>query len=584
MLAFVRNLENEGGLDAFQPVRIKILRNITLDLIVPYLTWHFNRDGLKAVVDSGGFDTVVQDVMSREIDDERMNIMVLALSLDRFQPDYDTAPWTPDGLAGRLFSLFELVSSRTRALIVINTFIRPRYPEHGILGGAIDTSLDARIGKVNRMIEDYAAQNPSRFCLLDWERIVMVLGYDAALDRRFDYLAAAPFRPAFLDLYAGLIARAGRALHGKNRKCLVLDCDGTLWGGIVGEDGMDGISLDRNTYPGKAYHDFQKTVVKLCGRGVLIALCSRNNEEDVWDVMDNHPACLIGRNHIAAARINWEDKVENIRGIARELNIGTDSVVFVDDSPVECHRVRTALPEVHVLNVPEKTYDLPDLLYRDGFFDGLSISPEDINRTTMVQAERKRRKDRECFEDLDSYLATLGLEARIHCLRESEIPRVSQLTLKTNQFNLRTVRYSEAGIREFIEKPGASVFTLSVRDTFGDYGLTGVFMAVQDGAGVFVDTLLLSCRVLGRKVEHAFVSHCLETVTRQWTPSFWKAEYVKTGKNSQVSDLWGMFGFKKTADIDGTSGYCAEPGDLVFHAVPYINVIPDEAFDDQRQS
>jgi FkbH-like protein len=229
-------------------------------------------------------------------------------------------------------------------------------------------------------------------------------------------------------------------------------------------------------------------------------------------------------------------------------------------------------------------YDLPDLLYRDGLFDSLAVSTEDADRTAMVQVERRRLENRNNFEDLDDYLASLKLEAMIHPLRETEIPRVSQLTQKTNQFNLRTVRYSESGIREFYENSDASVFTLSVRDTFGDYGLTGVFIAVADGGSVFIDTFLLSCRILGRKLEQAFVSHCRETVTKMRKPSVWQAEYVKTGKNSQVSEFWDMFGFKKAGGTDRTMIYRAEAADISLHPVPYIKVISNESCDDQRQS
>ena len=227
-------------------------------------------------------------------------------------------------------------------------------------------------------------QHRAQFFLVDFERIIRLLGEEKTIDYRFWYTSKALFKKDFLNAYAQEIVKIAKALKGRTKKCLVLDCDNTLWGGIIGEDGISGIKLDKHIYPDKLYYEFQQNVINLHERGIIIALCSKNNEEDVWEILDNHPSCLLKRRHVAAWRINWDDKSSNIKSIANELNLGIDSFVFVDDSPLECELVKKMLPDVTVLQVPQKLYTYPKILLHDGWFDTLHISEEDKNPYTNV--------------------------------------------------------------------------------------------------------------------------------------------------------------------------------------------------------
>lgn len=575
ILGLVNKIDSDPPIELGDPVKILFLRNFTIESIEPHLKYHFYRSGLSTKVFWGGYDTIQQDVLSPDLNKREYEIIVVALLVDQFIPDHEISNWSVDSASDRLFALYDLIRSQTDSIIVINQFLRPLYLESGFAGAVREDSLSFKISQLNHRSVQYAAKYPSQFFVVDCERLVMRMGESNSIDKRLGYLAKAPFKQAFLGLYAEEIAKVGRALKGKSKKCLILDCDNTLWGGIVGEEELHGIALDRNEYPGKAFYDFQKSVLKLFESGVLIALCSKNNENDVWDVLENHPHCLIKKDHLAAYRINWDDKANNIVEISEELNLGIDSFVFVDDSDVECHLVSQLLPEITVRQVPSELSEHPTLLLREGLFDTLTFSQEDKFRTEMYRSESKRRKLSMQIKDINTYLASLEIKAIIHLAKEHEIPRIAQLTQKTNQFNLTTKRYSEGQIRQFINNPDSKVFTLTVKDKFGDLGLTGILIAERQNDCAKIGTLLLSCRVLGRKVEIEFIHYCIQQLSQEWNPKQWKTEYIPTRKNPQVSDLWEKFGFSSETLPNGTKTYQSDQKQLVITKVPFIETIEE---------
>jgi FkbH-like protein len=537
--------------------------------IEPYLKWRLYQNEIAPSISFGGFDTVMQDILggAYKVNDADPDIIVLSLLPDLYVPDFEMGAWRADDVSESLIDLFDQLESRTDASVVLNTFPRPAYSK---LGSTADGAY--KVSRVNDAIFQYAFGKPSQFFVVDWEILLMTLGESSSYDRRFWYLAKAPFKPLFLDLYAKEIAKIGRALRGKNKKCLVLDCDNTLWGGIVGEDGLEGITLDRNEYPGNAYYDFQKSVLGLVKQGVVVALCSKNDEKDMWRAIDEHPHSLLKREHFAAHRINWDDKASNLESLARELNLGLDSIVFVDDSDFECGLIRQLLPEVTVRQVPKQLSEYPRLLRVEGLFDKLTYSDEDQTRTQMYRDESVRRTHSGLFQNVEAYLESLELRADIHPVREHEVQRVAQLTQKTNQFNLTTRRYTEGQIRAFAEDPNAAVLALSVQDRFGDSGLTGVLIAVKEGSRIRVDELLLSCRILGRRLEHAFVHESIDRLDQEWGPDEWVAEYIPTSKNDQVARFWDQFGFTGSDQSDGTRHYLAAGGQLKISPVPFISL------------
>lgn len=556
------------------PIQLSVLRNFTVEGIEPLLKYRCLTSGLKPNIVFGNYDMVRQEILdtTSHLYTTTPDIIVTALYLETYLSDGWHSGWNSAEVMNNLAELYSDIARNTDAIIAVNTFIAPFYSNFGITNNAELPSRFCETQLLNHLVRQFVRDNPSRFILVDWERIVLLLGEGESMDYRFWYMSKSPFKKKFLDLYALEIVKIARALKGKTKKCLVLDCDNTLWGGIIGEDGLQGIKLDHHSYPGNTFYEFQNRILNLHERGVLISLCSKNNEQDVWDVLDKHPHCRIKREHLSAWRVNWQDKASNIKALAEELNLGLDSFVFIDDSPTECGLVRDLIPEVTVLQVPDKLYLYPQLLDKDGLFDTLTLSAEDRLRSRMYSDESIRKYEQAKYETLDQYLLSLSLSITVHQVKANEMLRVAQLTQKTNQFNLTTRRYSEAHIAGYINDPAWAVISLSVKDKFGDSGLTGVLIASHDGESAIIDTLLMSCRVLGRNIETAFVLRALDLIERAWRIKIWKAEYIKTQKNQQVAGLWDNIGFTVVSCNDDHTVYELTNRQLLRDTIPYITI------------
>jgi len=555
---------------ATSSVRILILRNYSAEYLEPFLRAYFLRAGFDVTVVFGGYDTVFQDIATPTFP-ENADLVVVSLVLDALAPDWLDGRFTEEDVAARVVGLLDACLEHASVPVVFNTFIRPLgNPSPPALQ---EGSVETKIAGLNDLLRKAAAARAPRAVLLDFERLVMMLGVEQALDARMAYLAAAPFRQGFLGAYAFELFKLGRALKGGTKKCLILDCDGTLWGGVLGELGAEGIALDRNEYPGRAYYDFQRSVVRLAERGVMVALCSKNNPEDVLAVLDQHPHCLLKREHLVGTRINWEAKEKNIASLVEELNIGMDAVVFVDDSPIECERVAAFLPAVTVRQVPRHPFLLPSLLDAEGLFDSLATTQEDRQRARLYQAEARRRQAEVTFDSPESFLASLQLAARVAPAAPGQFPRVAQLTQKTNQFNLTARRYSEAEVAAMAADPDWAVYTMTPSDRFGDLGLSAVLLAHRVGDTVHFDSFLMSCRILGRELERQFIAVAAKELRARWMPQRWTADYCPTQKNQQVSRFWEKFGFTDAQTLEnGTVAYTCDDADLRADRIPFITV------------
>lgn len=549
----------EASDDAWRDeVRIHVLRNYTTEQLDPYLKFHLLRDDLALAITHGGYGTVAQELLDPESQALSANpdVIVLSLLIDFLDPEVGTSGWSSRIAIEELDTYVDLLLSKTTSLVIANCLI----PPVEMLDKHPSDSLLAEIDRVNDHLLHLAHTNDSRLVICDWRSLPGVDDLGAVIDFRFWKSSQAPFRSEFLDAYARGIASYVRAIKGLSKKCLILDCDNTLWGGVIGEDGIAGIALDTDSTPGLYYRQFQEQVVALQDQGIMIALCSKNNEADVWRVLDDHKSAVLKQAHLVAWRINWEDKASNIAAIVHELNIGMDAVVFVDDSPREMALVAEKLPEVCLLQVPENLEDYGGLLTRDDFFTSVAMSREDRERTRMYQQQSARSTAQQQFSDLNDYLKSLDTVATISTTGDEAVARVAQLTRKTNQFNLTTHRYTEADIKTFIERSDAAVFHMAVRDRFGDMGITGLFIAVRIGNAAVVDTLLLSCRILGRKLEFAFVDQCMRRLEADWSMTTWRAEYIPTRKNQQTADFWDRLGMEFADDSGAGRRYEADAG------------------------
>ncbi|MGH7998604.1 MAG: HAD-IIIC family phosphatase [Brasilonema sp.] len=382
--------------------------------------------------------------------------------------------------------------------------------------------------------------------VLDFARVVEEVGRQNAQDASFEAIARAPYSQI---VYQGLgieMTRLVRRIFLPAKKVLALDCDGILWGGVVGEDGIDGIALS-NDHPGRSFRLFQEMLVDLKGRGILLVLASKNEEADVWNVFESHPEMVLQRSDIAAHRINWKEKSTNLRELAKELNLGLDSFVFVDDSPVECLEVQTNSPEVTVVTMPKEPAHYVETLSKLWCFDSSNITTEDRIRTEYMAQEQQRRELQQGITSLENYLESLQLVVEIRSAEERDLPRVAQLTQKTNQFNLSLIRRSLSEIQDLHKS--CCILVLNLKDRFGDYGLVGVAILRQENEYLFLDTLLMSCRALGRKVEQSFL-YSLFDFAKQKDLKTIIAPYSLGPRNEQVKSFLLKMGFSsKQSDI-----------------------------------
>lgn len=347
---------------------------------------------------------------------------------------------------------------------------------------------------------------------------------------------------AFPDCAEALVGFAVGAV-GATRKCVALDLDNTLWDGIVGEDGKEGIR------PRRALQEFLRSRYE---RGIILAINSRNNADEALDAIETHPDMVLRKRHFAAWQINWGDKVSNMAALAKELNLGLDSFVFIDDDPFQQDLVRQALPEIATIGF-ESEDELMERLRRFPGFVAFALTDEDRRRGEMYAQERERRTLQASSQTLEDFLKHLQLEVRVEPVAGATLPRAAQLTQKTNQFNLTTRRYSEQEFKTFITREGKA-WTIAAKDRFGDYGIVGVLMATaRDGAQWRIDNFLLSCRILGRGVEGNVIDFLIRECTRRGVREI-AAQYVPTSKNRQVETFWEKVGFGVDAVQGGGYG------------------------------
>lgn len=404
--------------------------------------------------------------------------------------------------------------------------------------------------------------------LLDIREFTRQYPASEIFDWKYWFISQMGMNPRLSQPFSEWFGRKLEEIGLKRKKCLVLDLDNTLWGGILGEDGPDGILLGGD-YPGKAYHCFQEALLELGKSGVILTVCSKNNEADVLEAWEKNPFMVLRKDSFAAWQINWTDKVTNIVKIADELGIGLDSLVFVDDNPSERELVKQMLPMVEVPVFPIHPYELP-VFFKDlveKYFRVYSITGEDRKKTEQYKANARRAEARRSFQDYSSFLESLDIHVSIEAANMFNIPRIAQMSQKTNQFNLTTRRYTDADIRGFLDN-GWDIWCIGVSDSFGDNGITGSIMVDGDR----IDSFFLSCRILGKGIEMAFAKSILRLLKDKGVTNV-KASYLPTAKNAQVSDFYDRCGFDCTALHDnGAKDYVLNLTDADLSIEKYYHI------------
>ncbi|WP_287565307.1 HAD-IIIC family phosphatase [Parabacteroides sp.] len=417
-----------------------------------------------------------------------------------------------------------------------------------------DWSVHKVIEGYNHHVQELSKTYPN-VKVLDFSDFTSRYTSEQLFDWRFYFISQMGLNPRLAPDFSGWLREKMREIRLQRKKCLVLDLDNTLWGGILGEDGIQGIKVGGD-YPGKAFLCFQEGLVELSKKGVILTVCSKNNERDVLEAWEKNPFIKLTREYISAYRINWQNKADNICELSQELNIGLDSFVFVDDNPTERELVRQMLPMVEVPDFPRQPYMLPAFLIslNDSYFKVYSVTDEDQKKVEQYRANADRVREQSRFSDFGEYLRSLDMELCIVPLDEFNMSRIAQMTQKTNQFNLTTRRYTEPDLRRFANA-GWLIYCLSVKDKFGDNGITGAILLKPLPMAYEIDTLLLSCRILGKGIEHAFLSAILNLLNQRGIHEV-RASYLPTAKNAQVSSFYDKEGFLLDAqDASGSKSY-----------------------------
>jgi FkbH-like protein len=548
-------LEHAGSPPA---ARVSVLSSFCVDLLAPFLAESLERwDRPACGVTVGPFGQIAQELLlpSSNFYADAPDILVLVLAVeDLLEPLVKGTSLLPLEEAAALVehriqelrSWLKVALERLPRMTCCVTIVGPcAAPVEHVLSPLAPERGQDSVLRLHEGVRTLAGLG-SRVIVVDWEWHVRPLGIGTFHDPRLWYLARMRLNPLGLATLGELVAGHLAADRGAAYKVAAIDLDGVLWGGVVGEAGPGGIELGEEGV-GLAFQDFQRELLRLRELGVLLAPCSKNNPRDADEVFARHPAMVLHREHFAAERINWQDKATNLRELADELNLGLDSFVFFDDSPVERDWVRQALPEVAVDELPEDPVDRPAALRAAPYFRRIALTDADRVRAGAYRAERRRRELAASTVSFEQFLASLDQRATIEPVTDATLARATQLCQRTNQFNLTTKRYSGAELEALLREGGAELYTLSVSDRFGDSGITGLAILSPSGEEAEIDTLLMSCRILGRRLEDALLAFLAERARVLGARSL-MGRFEPTAKNAQVADFYTTRGFESAGE------------------------------------
>ncbi len=535
-------------------IRLGYLANFTLDPLPRWVDLHFAREGWRAAHYVGGFGQYVQEVLGENTGLAAFapDLVLLALSLRLLRPEAWAAfaALSPserrdlkEDVAAHVESWALAALERTPATLLVANFPVPAQPAFGVADlnaeyGETEFFLDLNLDLLRRF------KGHPRVQIFDLDRLASRFGKDRVLDRRMYYLAKMEWSPAFLGCVAAELVRHARAARAQARKCLVLDLDNTLWGGVVGEEGPAGVKIGPGDPEGEAFLDFHHRLKALQAQGVLLAVCSKNNPDDVAELFDSRPEIPLRLADFAAVEISWEPKHEGLKKIAAALNIGTDSLVFVDDNPAEVSLIQQMLPEVKTVLLPPDPAEYVAVIDRLTDFERTAVLEEDSRKTAQYRENREREALRTASGELGTYLASLRTELAITRARRDDLPRIHQLFTKTNQFNLTTQRYTPSEVERFIASPICELWVARGRDRFGDLGAIGVVLLRRDGRIVYIDSFLMSCRAMGRGIETAIMNHVKHRLLDEPGHLELRGRYLPTAKNKPAETFYEDQGFR----------------------------------------
>jgi FkbH-like protein len=541
------------------PFKLGIIGNGTLDILAPILIGTAARHGFALECVLADYGQIAQEAVDpgSKINRARPDAVLLAidhrgLPLRFATGDAEVEQTDIESALGLINTVRQGFRANCGAVCIVQTLAPPPESLFGSYDRMVPGSPRRVIGGLNQALATSLAGTED--LLLDVATLAETIGLGTWHSPPQWNLAKLPFADICMPIYADHVGRLIGALRGKSRRCLILDLDNTLWGGVIGDDGLEGIQIAQGDATGEAHLSVQQLALRLRERGVVLAVCSKNTDEIARSPFRSHPEMLLREDSFAVFQANWNDKATNIKAIAEELSLGLESMVFLDDNPMERDIVRQMLPQVAVPELPEDPAWYARLLAAAGYFEATTYSNEDRSRAEMYQSNARRVALQKQAGDLDAYLASLQMEIVFAPFDRTGRARISQLINKSNQFNLTTRRYTEADVAVAEEDP--AVFTLQVRliDAFGDNGMICVIVCRPEATGVWeIDTWLMSCRVLGRKVETMVLREIILNA-RAAGISRLVGTYRPTERNALVVDHYEKLGFRSVGShADGTT-------------------------------
>lgn len=545
----------DADLSALAPFSLGIISNATTKLITPALIGTTLRAGIALSVVEAEYNQVAQAAFSEHSvfgghkpDAVLIGIDYRGLPLIPTPGDKVAADKNVVGCISYIKTIANNIRSRMGTQIILQNIVPPVESFSGSFEGRLPGTLSWLIARINLELDALASVD---LVILDAAGLAANVGLTNWHDATLWNMAKLPFAQNYVPIYSDYVCRIIAARRGKSRRCLILDLDNTLWGGVIGDDGLEGILIGHGDATGEAHLHVQQVALGLRDRGIVLAVSSKNEDAVARKPFREHPDMLLREEHIAVFQANWSDKASNIRAIAETLSLGLDSMVFMDDNPAERLQVRTEIPEVAVPELPSDPAFYGRTLLAAGYFEAISFSEEDRKRAAFYQ-QNTQRAELLNQSDMEGYLRSLNMEITFTPFDATGRARIAQLISKSNQFNLTTKRYSELDIKQLEEDK--NIFTRQIRlaDTFGDNGMISVIVCRIFSEAWEIDTWLMSCRVLGRCVEEAVIQNIIENA-RKTGASKLIGTYIPTSRNTIVKEHYKKLGFTKTTrDENGT--------------------------------
>lgn len=531
--------------------RVAVLGNVATQFFSLGIKGYLKSEGINANVLDTDYNQIDMQLLDKASETYEFNpdVIIIYVSTDKIYEEFldldvGLRSSFADDYCKKLTGYWNLISENTSAKIIQTNFTEIDDRAFGNYSSKVKDAFIYQIRKLNYLVEEAMSERKEVYPL-DLLSIQINLGISQFYDSVLYYNAKMAVSIDAIPYIAKNVTDIIKTFKGSFKKGVILDLDNTLWGGVIGDDGLGGIEIGE-LKTGHVFSDFQRWLKQLKDRGILLCVCSKNNEDTAKEPFEQHEEMVLRLNDFSMFVANWEDKASNIRYIQKSLNIGMDSLVFIDDNPFERNLVRETIPEITVPELPTDPANYLSFLQSENLFETASYSSEDKDRTKQYQAEAKRRSLEQEFVSIDDYLINLEMVGEAKPFEPVRYSRIAQLTQRSNQFNLRTIRYTEADIERIANDDNYLTIYYTLKDKFGDHGLVSVvILEKKSEKDIFVDTWLMSCRVLKRGMEEFIINKLVETARNNGFEKIY-SEYIETPKNKMVKDIYKTMGFTET--------------------------------------